>query len=80
MEFGGRHRHRLGALLQPLLPYVRPGHHLADLFIESIDDRLRRSDRCHQAEPGGVLVAGDARFGNRQYVGQGAGTIEPGDA
>ena len=69
-EFGLAHLHDLGAFLGELLQHQLGLLHRRDLLAQPVDDRLRHAGRRDDAPPVVRLVAGDAGFVDRRYVGQ----------
>src|SRR5215813_3153167 len=58
VELRRRHQHRHRALLRPRLLDIRAREHLLDLFVELVDNGLRRAGRRHHADPDRGLVTG----------------------
>src|SRR4051812_41350229 len=63
-ELVDRHAHRHRALLRPRFLHVGRIDDLADLAVQLVEDRARRSGRRHEAEPDRRFVTWYTRFGD----------------
>ena len=74
-EFGGRHRHRVGAERREPLLHVGRRQRAQHVPIDLLDEIGGRAGRREHADPEVVVEAGKARFGDRRHVRQHARSL-----